>query len=54
MRWLHLALLNHGVFARAAGAFLLSTPMDEADIDTTTAAFARALDDARPLLGATE
>jgi glutamate-1-semialdehyde 2,1-aminomutase len=54
MRWLHLALLNHGVFARAAGAFLLSTPMDEADIDTTTAAFARALDDARPLLGASE
>ena len=52
MRWLHLALVNRGVFMRAAGAFFLSTAMGEAEVDETAAAFAGALEDVRPVLGA--
>jgi glutamate-1-semialdehyde 2,1-aminomutase len=50
MRWLHLALINRGIFARATGAFFLSTPMNEADVDATLEAFRGALKDVRLLL----
>jgi glutamate-1-semialdehyde 2,1-aminomutase len=50
MRWLHLALINRGIFARATGAFFLSTPMIEADVEATLEAFRSALADVRPLL----
>jgi len=52
MRWLHLALLNRGIFARAAGAFFLSTAMRDAEVEETTAAFGGALEDVRPMLEA--
>ena len=44
---LHLALLNHGVFARAAGGFFLSTPMTDEDIDHVSAQFANALNEVK-------
>ena len=50
MRYLHLALLNHGIFARAGGSFFLSTPMEEADIDATVDAVERALIEVKPIL----
>jgi glutamate-1-semialdehyde 2,1-aminomutase len=53
LKWWHLSMLNHGVFARSAGAFFLSTPVGEAEVDATTTAFARALEEIRPLLGGT-
>jgi glutamate-1-semialdehyde 2,1-aminomutase len=45
VRWLHLALLNHGIFARSGGGFFLSTVLGEAEIDETVAAFGDALED---------
>ena len=45
MRWLHLALLNRGIFARSGGGFFLSTAMSEAEIDETVVGFAGALGD---------
>jgi glutamate-1-semialdehyde 2,1-aminomutase len=48
MLTLHLALLNRGVFARAAGGFFLSTAMGEGDIDQTLTAFGDALDELGP------
>jgi glutamate-1-semialdehyde 2,1-aminomutase len=54
LKWWHLSMLNHGVFARSAGAFFLSTPVGEAEIDATTAAFGKALEEIRPLLGGTQ
>lgn len=50
MRWLHLALINRGIFARATGAFFLSTPMDDSDVEATLEAFRGALEDVRLLL----
>jgi glutamate-1-semialdehyde 2,1-aminomutase len=50
MRWLHLAMVNRGVFARANGSFFLSTPMRDAEVDETVAAFADALEEIRPIL----
>ena len=44
---LHLALLNRGIFARAAGGFFLSTPMTEAEIDHVAAQFSDALDEVK-------
>lgn len=43
-RYLHLAMLNRGVFFAERGFMDLSTAMDEADIDTAVAAFSDALD----------
>ena len=43
MRWLHLALLNRGIFARSGGGFFLSTAVAEDEIDETVAGFAGAL-----------
>ena len=50
MRWLHLALLNRGIFARSTGSFFLSTAMNESEIEETVAAFGAALDEINPLL----
>ncbi len=44
---LHLALLNRGIFARAAGGFFLSTAMSEKDVDDTIESFGNALNDLR-------
>jgi len=44
---LHLALLNRGIFARAAGGFFLSTPMSEADIDHVAGEFSQALQEVK-------
>ena len=52
MRWLHLALVNRGVFMRAAGAFFLSTAMSEVEVDETLAAIESALSDIGPFLPA--
>jgi glutamate-1-semialdehyde 2,1-aminomutase len=49
MRWLHLALLNRGIFARAGGSFFLSTPMQTADVDETVVAVEGALKDVKPI-----
>jgi glutamate-1-semialdehyde 2,1-aminomutase len=43
MHWLHLALLNRGVFARSTGSFFLSTAMTEPEVDETAEAFGDAL-----------
>jgi glutamate-1-semialdehyde 2,1-aminomutase len=51
MRWLHLALLNHGIFARSGGGFFLSTAVADAEIDATVAGFVEALGDVASLLG---
>ena len=53
MRWLHLALLNRGIFARAGGSFFLSTPMQTADVDETIVAVEGALKDVRPIYDST-
>ena len=37
MRWLHMALLNRGLFTRASGSYFLSTVMGESDIDEAVA-----------------
>jgi glutamate-1-semialdehyde 2,1-aminomutase len=50
MHWLHLALLNRGVFMRAAGGCFLSTAMTETEIDRAAELFGGALDDVAPLL----
>ncbi|MBI4502325.1 MAG: aspartate aminotransferase family protein [Gemmatimonadetes bacterium] len=44
-RLLHLALLNHGIFARPGGGFFLSTAVTEREIDQTVAIFGTALDE---------
>jgi glutamate-1-semialdehyde 2,1-aminomutase len=49
MRWFHLALLNRGVFGRAGGSFFLSTPMQEAEIDSVVSAVSDALVESRPI-----
>ncbi len=49
-RWIHLALLNHGVFTASRGFFSVSTAMGEADIDEGVIAFAKAVRDARSCL----
>jgi glutamate-1-semialdehyde 2,1-aminomutase len=43
LRWLHIGLLNRGVFGRAGESFFLSTPMTNADVDTVVAAVADTL-----------
>jgi glutamate-1-semialdehyde 2,1-aminomutase len=52
MRWLHLALLNRGLFARAAGAFFLSTALTDPDLREIVEAFSGALDEVLPILAA--
>ncbi len=47
MLQLHLALLNRGILARAAGGFFVSTAVGENDIQHTIAMFAEALDEIR-------
>jgi glutamate-1-semialdehyde 2,1-aminomutase len=42
-RWLHLALLNRGVFTRSGMSLFLSTAMGGADVDTAVAAVQSAL-----------
>jgi glutamate-1-semialdehyde 2,1-aminomutase len=49
LRWLHIALLNRGIFGRAGGAFFLSTPMTDADVDAIVASVAEALVEVRPI-----
>ena len=50
MRWLHLALLNPGIFARSTGSFFLSTAMHETEVEETVAAIGGALEEVKPLL----
>ena len=50
MRWLHLALLNRGIFARSTGSFFLSTAMRETEVEETVAAIGAALDEINPLI----
>jgi glutamate-1-semialdehyde 2,1-aminomutase len=49
-RWLHLALMNSGVFARSTGSFFVSTPMGTREIDHTASVFGEALSGLLPLL----
>jgi glutamate-1-semialdehyde 2,1-aminomutase len=49
-RWLHLSLLNRGIFARAGGSFFLSTPMLEREIDETVARVEESLVEIRPIV----
>ena len=53
MRWLHMALLNRGVFTRMTGAYFLSTELRESDIDRATEAVHDATEEIRPLLRST-
>ncbi|MFH1137776.1 MAG: aspartate aminotransferase family protein [Pseudomonadota bacterium] len=46
--YLHLELMNQGVYSAARGMFVLSTPMTEADIDFAVDAMAQALDRLKP------
>jgi glutamate-1-semialdehyde 2,1-aminomutase len=50
MRWLHLALLNRGIFARSTGSFFLSTAMTEAEVDEAAETFGKALADVRAVV----
>lgn len=43
---LHLALMNHGVFAASRGMFITSTAMQDSDVDHVARAFAEALREA--------
>jgi glutamate-1-semialdehyde 2,1-aminomutase len=43
---LHLALMNHGVFAASRGMFITSTAMQDADVDQVVASYAEALREA--------
>lgn len=43
---MHLALMNHGVFAASRGMFITSTAMQDGDIDLVAAAFTEALREA--------
>ncbi len=47
-RLMHLALLNRGIFVAKRGMFVVSTVMDERDIDAAANAFADSLDALRP------
>jgi glutamate-1-semialdehyde 2,1-aminomutase len=49
-RWLHLALLNRGIFIDGRGSLSLSTPMTEAEIVIVLHAFGEAIAELRPLL----
>ena len=49
---LHLALMNHGVFAASRGMFITSTAMEDSDIDQVVAAYAEALREAGSALTA--
>lgn len=46
-RLTHLGLINRGVFTAKRNMFVVSTPMDEADVDACVAAFADTLGDLR-------
>jgi glutamate-1-semialdehyde 2,1-aminomutase len=49
MRWMHLALLNRGVFARSTGSFFLSTAMGAAEVEETIATVGETLAEVRPI-----
>lgn len=48
--WLHLALLNRGIFAAARGSFNTSTVMGRAEVDRVVRAFREAIGEVKPLL----
>ena len=48
--WLHLALLNRGVFAATRGFFNTSTVMGRGEVDRVVSVFREALEEVRPLL----
>lgn len=52
-RWLHLALLNRGIFTASRGMFVISTVMAEREVDAAIAAFGEALEDGRQHLEGT-
>ena len=49
---LHLAMMNHGIYSAKRGMFVISTPMNDEEIDKATAAFAEALDMLKPYIAA--
>ncbi|MEW5723219.1 MAG: aspartate aminotransferase family protein [Thermodesulfobacteriota bacterium] len=49
-KYIHLEMLNQGIYAASRGWFILSTPMGEAEIDQTVEAFRRALTGLKPLI----
>lgn len=49
-KYMHLEMLNQGIYAASRGWFVLSTPMGEAEIDKTIAAFRQALTVLMPLI----
>jgi glutamate-1-semialdehyde 2,1-aminomutase len=50
LHFLHLELLNRGVYFMSRGMFVVSTPMTVAEIDRTVAIFGEALETVRPLI----
>ena len=48
--WLHLALLNRGVFASSRGFFNTSTVMGQAEVDRVVSVFREAVEEVQPLL----
>ena len=48
--WLHLALLNRGIFTALRGLYCASTPMGEAEVDRARTAFKDALEEVKPLM----
>ena len=48
--WLHLALLNRGIFTALRGLYSLSTVMNEAEVDLARTTFKDALEEVKPLM----
>ena len=48
--WLHLSLMNHGIFAASRGLYSLSTPMGKNEIDRGVVAFGEAVEQTKALL----
>ena len=48
MQLLHLALIERGIFMARRGAFVVSTPMTEKDINLATKAVEDALNELKP------
>ena len=49
-RLMHLGMLNRGYFTAKRGMVVISTPMQEADIDHFVDAFADLLDELKPII----
>lgn len=49
-RWLHLALLTHGILMDSRGHFALSSPMGDQELEAFVDGLSKAMDGVRPLL----